>query len=227
MRREVRRLLAGALAGAGLVLITSPARAECPYFVVPPATDAARSAREIVVGTVVENVGDQLYDFRLRIDRVLRGPATAGDVRRFDSLYPGWPLVEAGGTLIGPCEAIPGWRGNVIVLALDALAPDGKTRYNAASWISGVPLHRDDVPRTTLAEMEALAGMPRTDPAPSTTGGADRTVQAIPLVVLVSAGACGLVLAIRWTGRSRRREPQSAAPTAPGTGDARSRYSGP
>lgn len=214
MGRAVRWLLAGTLAGVGLVLVASPALAECPYYVVPPATDAARSAREIVVGTVVENVGDQLYDFRLRIDRVLRGPATVGEVRRFESLYPRWPLIEAAGTLIGPCEPIPGWRGNVIVLALDALAPDGKTRYNAASWISGVPLHRDDVPRTTLAEMEALAGMPRTDPAPSIAGSTDRTVHAPPLVVVVIAGGCGLILALRSTGRSRRRTPQSP-PTAP------------
>lgn len=207
MGRVVRWLLAGALTGAGLALLASPVRAECPYFVVPPATDAARSAREIVVGTVVENVGDQLYDFRLRIDRVLRGPGSVGEVRRFESLYPRWPLIEAGGTLIGPCEPIPGWRGNVIVLALDALAPDGKTRYNAASWISGVPPYRHDVPRTTLAEMEALAGMPRTDPAPWIVGGTDPTVQAFPLAVLVSAGACGLFLALRWTGRPRRRTP--------------------
>lgn len=166
MRRATMGVVASLLACVGMLGVATAARAECPYFVVPPATDAARSAREVVVGRVIENVGGQLYDFRLQIDHVLRGPANIGDVRRFDSLYPGWPLLEVGdGTKIAPCEAIPGWKGNVIALSLDALASDGKTRYNAASWISGdLPINRD-LPRTTLAEMVRLSGMPQTDVA--------------------------------------------------------------
>ena len=157
-------VVASLLAWLGTFGVASVARAECPYFVIPPATDAAGSAREVVVGRVIENVGDQLFDFRLQIDHVLRGPANVGDVRRFDSLYPGWPLLELGdGTKIAPCEPIPGWEGNVIALSLDALAPDGMTRYNAASWISGdLPINRD-LPRTTLPEMVRLSEMPPTD----------------------------------------------------------------
>ena len=168
MRRAAMGVVASLLACLGTLGVASVARAECPHFVIPPATDAARSAREVVVGRVIENVGDQLYDFRLQIDHVLRGPANVGDIRRFDSLYPGWPLVEAGdGTKIAPCQPIPGWEGNVIARSLDALAPDGMTRYNAASWISGdLPINQD-LPRTTLPEMVRLSGMPPTDVAPA------------------------------------------------------------
>lgn len=166
MRRSVLSLVAALLACLGTVGLSSPVRAECPYSVVPPATDAARFAREVIVGTVVENVGGQLYDFRLRIDHVLRGSAEVGEIRRFEFLYPGWPLADVGdGTKMAPCEPIPGWNGNVIALSLDALAPDGKTRYNAASWISGdLPINHD-LPRTTLAEMTSIAAMPQTDSA--------------------------------------------------------------
>jgi hypothetical protein len=168
IRRAATVVLASLLAGLGTLGVASVAKAECPYYVIPPATDAARSAREVVVGRVIENVGGQLYDFRLEIDHVLRGPANVGDVRRFDSLYPGWPLLEVSdGTKIPPCEPIPGWEGNVIALSLGALAPDGMTRYNAASWISGDLPVNHDLPRTTLAEMVRLAGMPQTDVAPA------------------------------------------------------------
>ena len=76
------------------------------------------------------------------------------------------PLAETGdGTTFAPCEPIPGWKDNVIALSLDALAPDGRTRYSGASWISGnLPINRD-LPRTTLARMTTLAGMPQTDTA--------------------------------------------------------------
>jgi len=87
-----RRALAGLAATAALLLWSAgAARAECPYFVIPPATGAAGSARELLVGTVVENVGGQKGDFRLRVDIVLRGTARVGEVRRVDQLYPGWP----------------------------------------------------------------------------------------------------------------------------------------
>ena len=145
MRRTVPLLMAAVLACFASLGVSGTARAECPYFVIPPAPEAARSAREVIVGTVIENVGGHLYDFRLRIDRVLRGPARIGDIRRIEFLYPGWPFNRDGngnvilyeGKPLAPCEAIPGWKGNVIALSLDAVAPDGTTRYNAASWISG------------------------------------------------------------------------------------------
>ena len=165
MRRAATGIVAALLAGLGMLGTAGPARAECPHFVVPPATEAAASAREVIVGQVVENVDDQLFDFRLRIDHVLRGPAEVGDLRRFEMLYPGWPMTQLGdGTTTAPCEAIPGWKDNVIALSLGALAPDGKTRYNAASWISGdLEVVYRDLPRTSLAEMIRLAALPSTD----------------------------------------------------------------
>lgn len=202
------RIAAGAVVAIGLAVVgtfglAEPARAECPYFPVPPATDAARSAREVIVGTVVENVGDQLYDFRLRVDHVLRGPAQVGDVRRFDFLFPNWPITEASeGEAIAPCEAIPGWTGNVIALSLDAVAPDGRTRYHGASWIDGTPLHRDDVPRTTLAEIEAIAGMPPTDTAPDVESARRARSGDGPPLALVGGLASVLVLLVlrrRWS----------------------------
>jgi hypothetical protein len=185
----------GCLASLGL---SGAARAECSHFVIPPATEAAPSAREVIVGTVIENVGGQLYDFRLRVDHVLRGPARVGDVRRFEFLFPGWPLADYGGTMAPPCEAIPGSKGNVMALSLDALAPDGKTRYNGASWILGSPHFSDDAPRTTLAEMLRLTGMPATDTVPSTSSAHPGNASAaLALVAGLLALIAYLVLGVR------------------------------
>jgi hypothetical protein len=213
MRRAATGVVASLLACLGTLGVASVARAECPFFVIPPATDAARSAREVVVGTVIENVGDQLYDFRLRIDRVLRGPAHVGDVRRMNFVYPGWPLIEANnedpggpddreGKMVGPCEPIPGWEGNVIALSLDALAPDGLTRYNAASWISGdLPINRD-LPRTTLPEMVRLSGMPQTDVA-AVRAPVESRGPSLVGALLVCAFAMLAVTALRGNRRAR------------------------
>ena len=180
-------------------------RAECPYVVIPPATEAARTARQIIVGTVVENVNESVGDFRLRIHHVLRGPARVGDVRRFKAVFPGWPPSDfplPDGRPFMPCEPIPGWKGNVIAFLLDALAPDGETRYNAASWINGrVPLNWE-MPRTTLAEMRRLAALPPTDTVVSAVTQPDRgtttTLVAIGLVSFV-------VLVVSFPGRQRAR----------------------
>jgi hypothetical protein len=191
-------LCAVALAAVATFSIPSPAAAECPYIPPYPAvTGAVRSAREIVVGTVLENVGGQVYDFRMRIDNVLRGSATIGEVRRVAFLYPKWPLdtTAVGGT-IAPCEAISAAPGNVIALAYDALAPDGKTRYNAVSWISGRPEFREDFATATLAEIQALADLPQTDsgPKPVTNGRTELRSQVIdPVVVLVVGLLAGFV----------------------------------
>jgi hypothetical protein len=167
----------------------TPVKAEWPRFPVRSATNAARSADEIIVGTVIENVRDSPEDFRLRIDHVLRGDARPGEVRRFKSLYPGWPMARAAnGALYPPCAPIPAWKGDVIEISLGALAPDDKTRYNGASWISGfIPQYRrDDLPRTTLEQMRALAAMPPTDTLGVTsvrpTGGKPPPSEALALI---------------------------------------------
>jgi hypothetical protein len=204
-----RSSLAGIVAFAviALVLAHPPSvRAECPFYVVPPATDAARSAREVIVGTVIENVNETVFDFRLRIDHVLRGPARVGDVRRFKALFPNWPMEgpTADGKYFAPCEPIPGWKGNVIAMSLDALAPDGKTRYNGASWIKGrLPINRD-LPRTTLAEMRALAAMPPTDTS-SPSVAPSGTASDSAILAVVAALAFGLaMIALRLPRRPAR-----------------------
>lgn len=194
-------LCAVALGAVATFSIASPAAAECPYIPpYPPVTEAARSAREIIVGTVLENVGGQIYDFRLRIDHVLRGSATIGEVRRVTSLYPKWPIdtTAVGGT-IAPCEPITAAPGNVIALAYDALAPDGKTRYNAISWISGRPQFRDDFETTTLAEIQALADLPQTDSAakPPIIGRTELPSRAIDPVAVLGVGLLAGLVALR------------------------------
>ncbi len=206
MRRAILTMFAALLAGAGVLAVSSPVRAECPFYVIPPATEAASSAREIVVGTVVENVRGNYSDFRLRIDHVLRGSAKVGEIRRFNDLWPGWPLAEtADGTRYGPCEPIRAIEGDVIALSLDALAPDGITRYNAESWLSGGLPYNFEEPRTTLAEMEALARTtaPRTDVEPVNVDGGGRPLVR-PALAVVIACAVSLValgaLRRRWDG---------------------------
>jgi hypothetical protein len=201
-----RRVVGLAFAVVALVALARPGlvQAECPYYPIPPATDAARSAREVIVGTVVENVDGQLYDFRLRIDHVLRGPAQVGVVRRFTFLFPGWPVVKSGGKLVPPCEPIPGWEGNVIAFSLNALASDGKTRYNAASWISGrLPIYRD-VPRTTLARIREIAALPPTDTALFTSGAATTAGSLSGALVAVAASSFAVATILLGRRSSRR-----------------------
>jgi hypothetical protein len=205
-RRPALVFASAVLAAIGTFSISSPAKAECPYVPpYPPVTEAARSAREIIVGTVIENVGGQFADFRLRIDHVLRGSAKVGDIRRISSLYANWPLdTTADGQTIAPCEAIMASRGNVIALAFDALAPDRKTRYTAVSWISGVPPFNYEFETTTLAKLQALADLPQTD----TVAGSISAVENPPnhaldqlFVVIVTGVGAGLVTVLRLKSR--------------------------
>lgn len=210
MRRS-RWVIGSAIAVAALVGLARPVpvQAECPWFPVPPATDAARSAREVIVGTVIENIRDSSEDFRFRVDHVLRGPAQPGEVRRITALYPGWPFARAeGGKLWPPCAPIPGWKGDVIAFSFDALAPDGKTRYNAASWIRGYipPYRRDDLSRTTLAEMRALAALPPTDTVSVPSASRTPAVRVAPAAALI--GAFTFVTAMMLL---RRRRPSGPA----------------
>lgn len=205
LTNPLRSVLAAAVASVSVLAIASPVHAECPFFVIPPATEAASSAREVIVGTVVENVRGDYSDFRLRIDHVLRGPAKVGEVRRFDHLWPGWPLAQAeDGTRWGPCEPIRALAGSVIALSLDALAPDGITRYNAESWLSGSLPYDFDEPRTTLAEMRALVSRnaPPTDTDSLVEAGSPASWHALTLVL----AGLGSLLALGAL-RRRSREP--------------------
>jgi hypothetical protein len=202
MTRRLTLVFAAAmLAAIGTLSTTSSAKAECPYVPpYPPVTEAARSAREIIVGTVIENVDGQAGDFRLRIDHVLRGSSTVGDIRRIKFLFPNWPQdTFDDGQTIASCTVIAASAGDVIAMAFRALAPDRKTRYTAVSWISGVPAFNYDFERTTLAKLQALADLPQTDTSAesiktmptSVPSGADRLVV---LVVVALTGSVALIM---------------------------------
>lgn len=199
-RRLLRWLTALAIAAMAATALSATVLAECPYLPpYPAATEAAPSAREIVVGTVIENVNGQYADFRLRIDRVIRGSARVGEVRRITSLFPGWPLDRTtDGTVIAPCQPIYASAGDVVALALKAVAPDGQTRYNAVSWISGTAVLRQpsDFEFTTIAILEAAAQLPATDTTPPDgKPSQDRSVQG--LVTVAAAVFAGLALVRR------------------------------
>lgn len=165
--------LAGALALAAATLASGSVRAECPYIPPdPPVTKAIPSARTILVGTVLEPAPGSFVAIRLRVDHVLRGRGEVGAIREFETLYANWPLARLDdGTMLAPCESMSAQAGDVIALALGALAPDGRTRYNAMSWIMGRPPYRDTWETTTLAELERLADLPRTDTADAAPDG--------------------------------------------------------
>ena len=210
MTRRLPLVFAAAvLAVIGTFSISATARAECTYVPpYPPVTEAARSAREIIVGTVIENVGGQAADFRLRIDHVLRGSSTVGDIRRITYLYPNWPQdTFADGQTIASCTEIAASTGDVIAMAFRALAPDGKTRYTAISWISGKPAFNYDYERTTLVKLQALADLPQTDTAPESIGVVRSAPSgAIDPSVVVLIDLCAGFATVLWLkGRQRRR----------------------
>ena len=196
------------LALVGIFSASSPAKAECPYIPpYPPVSEAARSAREIVVGTVIENVGGQTADFRLRIDHVLRGSSTVGDIRRIKFLYPNWPQdTTADGETIASCNVISATSGDVIAMAFRAIAPDGKTHYTAVSWISGGPELRDEFETTTLAKLQALAGLPQTDTAGESIGVMrEAPTRAVDELVMVVVGVGAGLVILFWLKSRRRR----------------------
>jgi hypothetical protein len=158
--------LAACIAALMLLSSPAPARAECPYLPPWPAlTEFGRSAREIIVGTVVGGGGSSVLDFR--VDQVLRGGGKVGEVRKLENLLPNWP--QGPGGVAVSCTYLIGDEGDVIALGFDALAPDGQTRINAAAWIEGTPdfWTADGYAEVaTLAEIEAIAALPPTSTAP-------------------------------------------------------------
>jgi hypothetical protein len=124
-------------------------------------------------------------------------------------VYPGWPPSKSrlpDGRTFMPCSPIPGRKGDVIAFALDALARDGETRYNAASWISGRNVYDWDGPKTTLAEMQRLAALPQTDTVSWTTSSA-RTVSLTPVLPLVAVASFIAAMTLLAASRRRPREP--------------------
>lgn len=165
-----------------LLLAPWPARAECPYVPPWPAlTEFGRSAREIVVGTVVGGGGSTFLDFR--VDRVLRGGGKVGEVRRFENLLPSWPQNEFGGA---SCSYLTAGDGDVIALGFDALAPDLRTRIHAAAWIDGRPTFGSE--SASLADIEAIAAMPPTSTAQEASAPASSPLPGVVVVMIALVG---------------------------------------
>jgi hypothetical protein len=205
-RRLLPWVTAIASAATMATVLSRTASAECPYLPpYPAATVAAPSARELLVGTVIENVDGQFADFRLRIDRVIRGPARVGEIRRITSLFPGWPLDRTtDGTVISPCQPIYASVGDVVALAFDAVAPDGRSRYNAVSWISGSAAFRQagEYEMTTIPELETAAQLPATDTIRTDRDSPDnRSLQAEAIVA--AAGVAAALLVGRRSSKGR------------------------
>jgi hypothetical protein len=165
-----------------LLFAPAPARAECPNIPPWPAlTEFGRSAREIVVGTVVGGGGSTFLEFR--VDRVLRGDGKVGEVRKLENLLPNWPP--------GSCTYLLTDEGEVIALGFDALAPDRRTRLNAAAWLKGSPDHYHiggHAEVATLAEIEAVAAMPPTSTAPETSAAASSRLPGAVVVMIAVVG---------------------------------------
>ena len=195
MKQVVAAAVAGAMFALGFV---TSALAECPYApTFPGALRAAPTAKELIVGTVTETV-DGAPAFRLRIDHVLRGDARVGDVREVRGLLAGWPIDHyANGSTSTNCTELMAGTGEVIAIAYDALAPDGKTRYNAAAWLSPKAAWMESVQHATLAELRAAAaGLPATD-VPASAGTPGPVMEPWKVGVLVGSALVGVLMVDR------------------------------
>lgn len=204
-RRSGRFVRAIAVALLALAAAAQPVMAECPYVPdYPPVVPAIRTARNVIVGAVLDNPGGQIHDFHLRVDRVLRGPSHVGDIVRITSLFPEWPTeaLDGGGT-IAPCVPIRASPGNVIVLVRDALAPDRRTPYNTVAWISGTPPFPDmnGYEVVSMNDVTAAAELPPTDAAPAPESGRE---QGRPWVSWAVIGFVSIVAIARTLAMRRR-----------------------
>jgi len=222
MRRLVTTLFGCLFAILGLVATASPVAAECTYIPPWPAvTDAIRSARSVIIGTVVTdfNVTDlgltqgTSRHLALRVTEVVRGDYKVGELVDIEYLDPNWPWSGSPDTApIPSCNGGPGRPGDVIALALDAVQPaqrlaDGsfswwqpRTPYNAVGVVEVGPQGLKEREAVTLAEVRRLAALPQTD----TLAEAPRGGTTSPAILALLAGSIGAALAWRRAGSKRR-----------------------
>ena len=221
MRRLVTTLFGCLFAILGLVATASPVAAECTYIPPWPAvTDAIRSARSVIIGTVVTdfNVTDlgltqgTSRHLALRVTEVVRGDYKVGELVDIEYLDPNWPWRGSPDTApIPSCNGGPGRPGDVIALALDAVQPaqrltDGsfswwqpRTPYNAVGVAEVGPQGLKEREAVTLAEVRRLAALPQTD----TLAEAPRGGAASPVILAFLAGLIGAAFAWRRAGSKR------------------------
>jgi hypothetical protein len=139
----------------------TPVGAECtgPTDPWPSFREAVPTAQRIIAGEVVapddaSKPTGYLAAFQLRLIRVLRGPTPPGGALDVVGLQSGLPLTVCADTVV---TLLP---GDVVILALDAMTPDGVTRINTLAY-----LHREgesvlaDVEDITMDEVVARAGV--------------------------------------------------------------------
>ena len=148
---------------AWLLAAAAPAAAECTSLDPWPSFRATvRAAERVIVGEVVEdrdpNSSGFLSRFGLRLDAVLRGPGTVGEIVEIAYLKSGRPTTVCADSHLW---VLP---GDVIALALDAPGPDGRTLTNSVAWLEGSPdTMQQGVGQITLDELRALVALPQTD----------------------------------------------------------------
>lgn len=189
-----RAMVVTAMIAAAVGLFARPSRvaAECPYVPPwPPITEAIPSAREIIVGEVVDDFDPSQLDTAdggprtkaLRVTEVLRGDRNVGDLVDIEELLPNWPWLKssAEAAAIPSCSALQALPGEVVAIAFDARKPGGPmqagevtwnqppTRYNAMGVLSAMEPSPDwgiERERVSLAQLRALASLPTTDAQP-------------------------------------------------------------
>lgn len=91
------------------------------------------TAQRIIVGEVLgpdfDDSPGYMAGFRLQVIDVLRGPASPDGMLHVVGLRSGLPLTVCADTVVTLL------RGDVVVLALDAVAPDGATRINTLAYL--------------------------------------------------------------------------------------------
>jgi hypothetical protein len=169
-----RTLLAIAVSMASILVIATPAAAECnPAGADPSFRKAAPFATRILAGTVVAVASDDLnptggesYRFTVAIERTLRGPQTTTLVV---------DRIETGACVRWLSAAV----GDRVALALDARVSDPSIPTNIAAWIDGVPRESSPYERLTLTEVVDLARGPQ---MPDTSTGPTASVVALAVL---------------------------------------------
>ncbi len=165
-RRYARAAVATMALTLGLVA-PGPVAAECtgldPW---PSFTAAARSAKVIVVGEVVESFADDSADnaihFRFRVDQVLRGEAES-EIEFRDVVRSGLPLTICPGNSLLRVRA-----GDQLAMAFGARYRAVAGPVTAVAFLDRTPdsFLMPDMERLTLDQVHAVADLPATDTEP-------------------------------------------------------------
>lgn len=198
------------LAAVALLHVGSPrALAECfgesdPW---PSFREAIPSAQRIVVGQVVAPIGGStgyLAAFDLRVTHVVRGPLVGSEHLEIVGLKSGLPLTICADSVATLLD------GDVVAIAFDAVAPDGRTQINTLAYLrragESILTGVEDI---DMLELVARAAAPGEQPDEVPRG--DQPDEA-PLFWLLATGVILLTAAVVGMYR-RRRGPTGDLPT--------------